>query len=191
MIPGNAPRRSSLPWLPYPKSDKVLINSHNFGGGIPARDMVKRSNIFTDYTSGIQTVAASSELGTNNRAWKAVDGNNTTTSSHGWICANSGLPAWWSIDFGAGQPVYSAAFSTRSNSAVDRPYDFVFESSNDNSNWIARHTVTSHTWAANQNLIEFVFDDPAIARYWRIRITASSVDGSGTRTAIVEIEWYS
>lgn len=32
MIPGNAPRRSALPWLPYPQSDKVLINAHNFGG---------------------------------------------------------------------------------------------------------------------------------------------------------------
>jgi hypothetical protein len=34
MTPGFAKTRQELPWLYYPEADRVIINAHNFGGGI-------------------------------------------------------------------------------------------------------------------------------------------------------------
>lgn len=77
MTPGFAKPRSELPWLPYGKCNRVIINQHNFGGWTPARlslalwlDGADASTLY-DATSGGSLVAADGTVA----RWEDKSGN--------------------------------------------------------------------------------------------------------------------
>lgn len=77
MTPGFAKSRAELPWLPYGRCNRVIINQHNFGGWTPARittslwlDASDSSTLY-DATSGGSLVAANGAIA----RWQDKSGN--------------------------------------------------------------------------------------------------------------------
>ena len=162
-----------------------IINPYRFAVGLPPRDDVRVSNRnFTSASSGSQTIDWSDALGVPRFAgWKAFDSSITTS----WL-SSAGLPDWVSIDFGSDQVVYSIMYDVRNDaSGAQSPKNFVVQSSDDNSNWTTRLTVTNATKTNGQ--LNFNLDDPAIARYWRLYCTA--VNSNENRVGLAVVEYYS
>ena len=156
---------------------------------LPARDDVKRNNTFAGPTSGSQTIAASSQLGASYAPYKAANGVSNAGGSENWLSDGSGLPEWWSIDFGVPQVIYSYSLMSRLTVPYDLLEDWEIQSSDDNSTWVTRDSQAAYSWpASDYTPINIDLDTPAEARYWRILITSTD---SGLRCAITEIEWYS
>jgi hypothetical protein len=155
------------------------------GGGLPPRNDVRVSNRdFTSATSGSQTIDWSDALALPTFAgWKAFDSSNTSA----WLSV-TGLPDWISIDFGIDQVVYSIMYDVRDDAdGAQSPKDFVVQSSDDNSNWTTRLTVTNATKTNGQ--LNFDLDEPAIARYWRLYCTATN--SAENRVGLAIMEYYS
>lgn len=179
--------RDEMPWLYYPRGNRVrVINSHldGAGGGLPAEDSVKRSNTFSSSASGSQTVSRSSVLSGSYEGWMAFDGDNIDSSNNAWL-SGGGFPQWLKIDFGAPQVIYCVKASSFVGTA-GRVSSFTIDSSDDDSTWTTRKTVTGYTWDGSQTKQIFALDTPAAARYWRINCTAGT-----TRAGFVEVEFFS
>lgn len=143
-------------------------------GGLPAKDDIVRNNIFTSNVSGDQTVSANRA---NSTAYVTVNG-----STADYWAANP-LPVIWQIDFGVDQVIYSLGIQTLRFSRW--PIDYTIESSNDEVDWVVRHTVTG---AGRAPVTRYdTLTDPAIARYWRINVTAANSNSM----RIVQFYWRS
>ena len=153
------------------------------GGGLAPKNDIRVSNIFTDFTSGIQTVSASSTLSVY-AAWRAYD-DVVGTPTNSWISPDGSLPAWNMIDFGEATTVYSS--SLRGREALYVQTDFTVESSDDGVVWSTVLTVTGNT---DFNEIVRLHTTPVSARYFRHLITAQSGHKT-TRADVGEIKYFS
>ena len=136
---------------------------------------------FTGYTNGLQTVSASTELGTTLAAWKAFDG-----TTNAWL--STALPSWIKIDFGTSTNCSRIVYNVRNDtSGIQSPQDYVIESSDDNTNWTTRSTVTGAVRDQVNDITHDFDTQNASARYWRLYCT----NGYGeTRIGLEKLEWW-
>lgn len=158
------------------------------GGGLPAKDDVKRTNTFSNSnTSGSHSISASSAESTasTHPLWEAWDGDELTGGSR-WAGQLGSLPEWIVYNFGAAQVVYTLRMYPHSRRS---PETITVESSENGTDWTLRHTETGITATIEWKTI--TLDTPAEAQYWRINFTALNGDGATYSPRVRELELLS
>jgi len=114
------------------------------------------------------TAEASSVYGSY-KAKNAFDDNNGTY----WLCDNT-LPVDLEYDLGSGNDKriakYRIFFYDPLSNFNRSPKDWIFQASNDQTNWIQLDEQTNQGWGANR-WKEFTFDNTTQYRYYRLHIT--------------------
>ena len=124
----------------------------------------------TDYTVPAGVVAASSEVNTDNRAWRAFDRDSGNTR---WL-ANT-TTGWIRYDFGAGNAKvirYYAITGQNDTATYRNPLSWTLDGSNDASSWTTLHSVASTPAFSQNETRTFQTTNTTAYRYYRINITA-------------------
>jgi hypothetical protein len=131
--------------------------------------------------------AASSINGASFDAWVAF--NRVYTTNTGWVTPSSTTTGWLSMDFGSGSSIIIDGYTIygRDTQTLNPRY-WTLESSNDNTNWTIRHTVSgAAAIPANGNYSVASIGNTTGSRYYRINI---SLNGGGVNVGIPELELY-
>jgi hypothetical protein len=118
-------------------------------------------------------------------AWHAFD-RSTGTS---WATTTPQTPNWISMDFGSGSSIVIDGYTIfGSNSQLNNPRNWTLESSDDNTNWTIRHTVSgAAAITANGSYSIASIGNTTGSRYYRLNVT---LGGTGTNLIIPELELY-
>jgi hypothetical protein len=119
-------------------------------------------------------------------AWNAFD-RNTSPTSVGWFALAP--PQWISMDFGSGSSVVIDGYTIfGGDNQIQSPRYWTLESSNDNTNWTIRHTVSgAAAITANGSYSVASIGNTTGSRYYRLNV---SLGGGGTRLILPELELY-
>ena len=136
---------------------RVLISSNNGSGFVSIGEVFFVDGGGVDISTAGKTYAASASLGGAYTAAAAFNGSINGTS---YWAANAGgsLPQWLSIDFGSAVTVgrVDIGLST-SASASEAPRNFDIQSSDNNSTWTTRKSVTAQTFTPLGTRFQFAF----------------------------------
>ena len=140
--------------------------------------------------------SASSENSSSYRAWEAFNQYIYVSSGSCWISNNTaptvGAPQWLKYHFDTSVTITAFKFKPRYSASGSYPKDFVFQGSNNDSDWTTLLTVTDYTDIANiydcSDL--FVLDSTGSYSYYRIYITEAQSMGSGTWVGIATLELF-
>lgn len=133
------------------------------------------------------TASAISIWNASQSADKAIDDNLTTQ----WASATTALPNWWKIDFGVGvtKVVDRYTLYSRNDSYWNQiPSSFLFQGSNNDSDWDTLDTQSGLTWSQFEQKV-FNIANATAYRYYRFWITARA-EPTRTETSILEIEMF-
>lgn len=129
------------------------------------------------YTSGVYTVAASSEFGAGFEAYKAFD--LTVSFGHYWIA--NGATGWLRMRINDGNLYTLHDYSVQVNTIGEpnrAPKDWTMEGSTDGSAWVTLDTVTNSTAWGSGEIRNFVCDTIAGGySYFRLNVSANNGDG--------------
>jgi hypothetical protein len=135
--------------------------------------------VMASNVSGSIVVSASHDAA---NAWMALDGNTGTQ----WAPATSSLPAWWQIDWGAGNAKTLRRFYLESPRPW-RPKAFRFSGSNDGVTWMELINVNETISSAYVAASDYNLANETAYRYYRFDITANWGDAA---TWIRQLEFY-
>lgn len=130
-------------------------------------------------------VAAASSANSNNPPYFAFD--RSVVTSGGWVSLST--PAWISMDFGSGSSIVIDGYTIYgSNTQTLNPRNWTLESSDDNTNWTIRHTVSGAAAIGANTLYSIAsIGNTTGSRYYRINV---SLNGGGATIQIPELELY-
>ena len=125
--------------------------------------------------------AASNEGG--NPAWRAFD------RSTGTFWATAGVATGWlSMDFGIGSSVVIDGYTIFGGAQANNPRNWTLESSNDNTNWTIRHTVSGAAAIAGNGTYSIAsIGNTTGSRYYRLNV---SLNGGAGSLGFNELELY-
>jgi len=136
----------------------------------------------TSNTAPSGVASASSEDGTDFRAFRGMDRNTGTY----WSTASTGrYPSWLRYEFTEPRKIYKYAFTPRGGDAFNGiPRDWILQGWN-GASWDDLHTVTGETWS-NSNRREFLVDN--VGEYSRYRIYITMNNGRDwTQISVLEM----
>ena len=125
---------------------------------------------------------SSSAVNSNTFANRAFDNNGNTY----WMSA-SAPPQWLRYDFGANNAKIITTYRMVAhpvNNGVSRPRSWIFQGSNNNSNWTNIQSITNGTVSTN-GLSTFRTGNTTAYRYYRIYVSANH---GGSRVALREVQ---
>jgi hypothetical protein len=145
------------------------------------------SSYGSDITGG-KTVLVDSEEHSGTLKENAIDNVNTTS----WVSSNSAFPHYITIDFGSGKMIGQIKLTGRHNMqhlpTLNSPKDWLFQGSNDNSNWTTIDTQSGISWGEQEIKTFNSFSNSTNYRYYRLYVTDNNNDTNNHRTGFVEVE---
>lgn len=131
-------------------------------------------DICTDKTKAI----ASTTIVGGSAQW-AFDNKNTSYNADAWEANTTTLPEWIGYDFGVGKErtVNKYAITTSSYPASN-PISWIFQGSNDLTNWTDLHTLTNQTPFTSKERRVYSFENTTNYRAYRLYITAITTAGN-------------
>jgi len=152
--------------MPY-SHDALDVTAEMTALNAPSPNVVSASSAYTTYY-----------------AWYAF--NHSTDGW--WTTTASGTPWWIKYDFGSAlYAVVKYTFTVSAAYATEGPKDFLFQGSNNDSDWTTLDTQTGITWSAEAETKTFTFSNTNAYRYYRVYITAVQ---SGDYCSCHEIEMF-
>jgi hypothetical protein len=165
-------------------ADWTIVYS-NLSSGVKLNYIV--SGYGADITGGT-TVLVDSEEHSGTLKENAIDNVNTTS----WVSSNSAFPHYITIDFGSGKTIQQIKLTGRHNMqhlpTGNSPKDWLFQGSNDNSNWTTIDTQSGISWGEQEVKTFNSFSNSTNYRYYRLYVTDNNNDTSDHRTGFVEVE---
>lgn len=145
-------------------------------------DIVLREGIGDGEQITGSTATADSDYSTQTAA-KAVDG----TTTYFWQSGGAAFPHWLQVDLGSAAQLETYDITARADAQLARtPYTWVFQGSNNASDWTDLDTRTAEAFTSLGQKRSFAIASPGSYRYYRVYITANQ--GSGDNyTAIAEL----
>ncbi len=145
--------------------------------------------VMTSNTSPWGTAACSSRYSSSYDAWKAFDGNDTSSSASRWISSIGPMPAWISFDFGSYKRVTSYYILPEYSSSIkDRcPKDFRLQGFN-GSLWITVDSKSNISWNGSGQY--FTVTTPGYYTKYRLYVDATNRASSQTNTGVVSIRQF-
>ena len=132
------------------------------------------------------TANSSSGTGGANPAYQAFDQNGGTKWYSG---SNSGLPAWISYDLGSGitQTIKRYAVTSGWDVPARDPASWLFQGSNDNTNWTTLDSQSGQSFALRQQVNYYNISNGVAYRYYRLFIESTAGEDD---TQIGELSLY-
>jgi len=128
----------------------------------------------TSNTAPSGVVSASEEL---RAAWKAF--NKTNADANDSWASNGSFPAWLKYDFGSGNAKVITYLKILTCNYASYPYApgaWVFQGSNDDSNWTDLASATNSTNTANTYIVNQAITNSTAYRYYRFYITTACLN---------------
>jgi hypothetical protein len=155
----------------------------------PVATLLTPSNLTSNTSNAPFVVSQSSTLNSHYAAFRAFDSN---LGEPDWVCSNTSMPQWISMDLGVPKTVTQYELSASYAGAVNggMPSNFVLQGSINNIDWInvdTRNGVNGYEPAASKS---FTVASPASYRYWRIYVTQAVTSGALCRVGEIELYGY-
>lgn len=166
-----------------------LLQSNNVtlvDGTITQLDMIVSPHNMSGYATPAPYVATSSSSYSTYLAYKAFDGDYTSTT-HCWLVVGS-TQGYIQLDFGEGneKQIDKYTIVARAYSDNSAPKDWTFEGSMDEVNWTVLDTRAGQSGWSSGEKRSYGFQNQTYFRYFRLNITDSNAD----RIGIQQLEFY-
>lgn len=157
----------------------ILLNNGEYKKLVKGSDAENAIPAMTSNTTPSGIASASSNNGTDYSAWKAFDGNKTTSGNY-WQTPINNPTGWLKYDFGVSNKKIIKSYNiTGAVHTADLkaryPRDWTFEGSNDDITWTVLDTRTGVSWIQNETK-SFNTSNTVEYQMYKINVTANNGD---------------
>ena len=159
-----------------PPKELLLLQSNNKIYSLKSIDTWYETNMTSNTTPSPLVASASSIASSNNVAWKAFNGSNSSTDPYDiWATAINTTNGWLQLDFGLQKSfnafkITSRAWTNDNNYTTCSPETFTMQGSNDGINFIDISEVFNETsWGINETRV-FPIKNTKNYRYYRLNV---------------------